>query len=358
MLRTVITGIGSYIPTDIKTNKNFLSNDFYNEDKSHIETDSSEIVDKFRIITGIEERRYASEDLNTSDIGTIAAKEAIAESQVDVETLDQVIVAHNFGNVVKNTNQTDILPSLASRVKHNIGIRNPKCVAYDILFGCPGWVQGLIQADCYMKAGIAKKCLVVGAETLSRVLDMHDRDSMIYSDGAGACVVEYKEVDEESGPGILSHTTMSHCIDEAFYLFFGESNFPGSDPGKRYLKMKGRKVYEYAMKNVPSAMKECIDKAGIDLKDLTKIFLHQANEKLDEGIVKALYKLYNLPVIPEFIMPMNIHMLGNSSVATVPTLFDMVRKGKIEGHSIKKGDIVLFASVGGGMNINAVCYRI
>ena len=220
MLRTVITGIGSYIPTDIKTNKNFLSNDFYNEDKSHIETDSSEIVDKFRIITGIEERRYASEDLNTSDIGTIAAKEAIAESQVDVETLDQVIVAHNFGNVVKNTNQTDILPSLASRVKHNIGIRNPKCVAYDILFGCPGWVQGLIQADCYMKAGIAKKCLVVGAETLSRVLDMHDRDSMIYSDGAGACVVEYKEVDEESGPGILSHTTMSHCIDEAFYLFF------------------------------------------------------------------------------------------------------------------------------------------
>ena len=81
MLRTVITGIGSYIPTDIKTNKNFLSNDFYNEDKSHIETDSSEIVDKFRIITGIEERRYASEDLNTSDIGTIAAKEAIAESK-------------------------------------------------------------------------------------------------------------------------------------------------------------------------------------------------------------------------------------------------------------------------------------
>ena len=151
---------------------------------------------------------------------------------------------------------------------------------------------------------------------------------------------------------------MSHCLDEAFYLYFGASNHPNSDPNLRYLKMKGRKVYEYAMKNVPSAMKECIDKACIDIKDIKKIFIHQANEKLDEGIIKALYKLYDTQVLPEFIMPMNIHMLGNSSVATVPTLFDMVRKGKIEGHSIKKGDIVLFASVGGGMNINAVCYRI
>jgi 3-oxoacyl-[acyl-carrier-protein] synthase-3 len=357
MFRTVITGIGSYIPTDIKTNRNFLTNDFYNLDKTHIDTEASELVDKFKQITGIEERRYVPSDMNTSDIGTIAAKEAIIESKIDIETLDQIIVAHNFGNVLKHTIQSDILPSLAARVKHNLGIRNPKCVAYDILFGCPGWIQGLIQADCFMKAGIAKKCLVVGAETLSRVVDIYDRDSMIYSDGAGACIVEYKDV-EENGCGILSHTTMSHTYDEAFYLYFGESNHPNADPRLRYLKMKGRKVYEYAMKNVPSAMKECIDQAGVDIKDLTKIFLHQANEKLDEGIAKALFKLYGLNVTPEFIMPMNIHMLGNSSVATVPTLFDMVRKGKIEGHVLKPGDIVLFASVGGGMNINAVCYRL
>jgi 3-oxoacyl-[acyl-carrier-protein] synthase-3 len=357
MFRTVITGIGSYIPTDIKTNRNFLMNEFYNEDKSHIKTDPSEIVDKFQQITGIEERRYVPSNLNTSDIGTIAAREAIAESQSDIESIDQIIVAHNFGNVLKDTNQTDLLPSIAARIKHNLGIRNPKCVAYDVLFGCPGWIQGLIQAHCFMKAGVAKKCLVVGAETLSRVIDMYDRDSMIYSDGSGACVVEYKDVDEDDG-GILSHTTVSHTLEEAFYLYFGVSNLPGADPNLRYLKMKGRKVYEYALSNVPSAMKECIDMAGIDIKDITKIFIHQANEKLDESIVKALYKLYGLKEIPEFIMPMNIHMLGNSSVATVPTLFDMVRKGEIEGHSIKKGDIVLFASVGGGMNINAVCYRV
>lgn len=121
--------------------------------------------------------------------------------------------------------------------------------------------------------------------------------------------------------------------------------------------MKGRKIYEYAIKHVPSAMKECLDKAGVDIKDISMIFIHQANEKLDEAIIKTLYKLYGIDKIPENTMPMNIHKLGNSSVATVPTLFDTVRKGRLEGFSLKKGDVVLFASVGAGMNINAVCYR-
>lgn len=357
MFRTVITGIASYVPTHIKTNQNFLTNDFYNEDKIQIQSASSDVVDKFKQITGITERKYVSVDLNTSEIGFIAAKEALKESKIDIETLDHIIFAHNFGNVVKDTHQSDFLPSLASRVKHHLGISNPRCVAYDVIFGCPGWIQGLIQADCYMKAGIAKKCLVIGAETLSRVLDIYDRDSMIYSDGAGACVAEYMDV-EDNGSGILSHTTMSHCKDEAYYLFFGESNHPNEDPKLRYLKMKGRKVYEYALKNVPSAMKECIEKAGIEIQDIKTIFIHQANEKLDEAIIKALYKLYDIPKVPDFVMPMNIHKYGNSSVATVPTLYDMVRKGELEGHSIEKGDIVLFASVGGGMNINAICYRV
>ena len=121
--------------------------------------------------------------------------------------------------------------------------------------------------------------------------------------------------------------------------------------------MKGRKVYEYAMKYVPEAMKDCLDKAEVDIKDLKKVFIHQANEKMDEGIIKALYKLYGIRNIPENIMPMSIHKLGNSSVATVPTLFDMVRKNKFPEHQLLKGDIILFASVGAGMNINAICYR-
>jgi 3-oxoacyl-[acyl-carrier-protein] synthase III len=355
-IRTIITGSGCYIPPVIKTNRDFAAQTFYGEDASRIETPTEEIVTKFQDITGIEERRYAAEEMNSSDMATLAARQAIEDSGVNPEELDQIIVAQNFGNVLKHTIQTDVLPALASRVKHDLGIKNPNCVAYDILFGCPGWVQGVIQADTYFKAGAAKKALVIGTETLSRVIDVYDRDSMIFSDGAGATILEAQEVDEQ-GPGILSWSVQSHCVDEAYYLYLGKSNFPGSDPRVRYIKMKGRKVYEYAMQHVPAAMKDCLDKAGVSISDVKKVFIHQANEKMDEGIIRRLFKLYNLKEIPEHIMPMSIHKLGNSSVATVPTLFDMVKRGLWDNHDLHAGDIVLFASVGAGMNINAICYR-
>jgi 3-oxoacyl-[acyl-carrier-protein] synthase-3 len=355
MQRTIITGTGSYIPTEVVSNRDFTVHNFYAEDHQRIETAPQEVVEKFRQITGIAERRYASPHLNASDIATIAAQAAIEDSGVDPETLDQIIVAHNFGNVVKHTIQTDAVPSLASRIKHNLKIQNPRCIGYDILFGCPGWVQGLIQADAFFKAGIAKKALVIGTETLSRVIDRYDRDSMIFSDGAGATVVEYKEAGEA---GLLSSSALSHTTEEAYYISLGQSYFPGSDPRIRYIKMKGRKVYEYAIKHVAEAMKECLDKAGVDIHQLKKIFIHQANEKMDEGIIRVLYKLYGIRDVPGDIMPMSIHWLGNSSVATVPTLYDLTRKGKVDGHQLSEGDIILFASVGAGMNINAVCYKV
>jgi 3-oxoacyl-[acyl-carrier-protein] synthase-3 len=147
-------------------------------------------------------------------------------------------------------------------------------------------------------------------------------------------------------------------LDELDYLHLGKSNYPESDPRIRFIKMKGRKVYEYAIKNVPNAMKECIDKAGLHLSDVKKIFIHQANEKLDEAIVRELYKLYEMTEIPNDLMPMNIQKLGNSSVATIPTLYSMVLKGEMEGFNVNSGDIILFASVGAGMNINAICYQV
>jgi 3-oxoacyl-[acyl-carrier-protein] synthase III len=355
-IRTVITGTGCYIPEVIKTNQDFIKQDFYVEDARQATTTSQEIVDKFQEITGIEERRYVNDDMNSSDMATIAARLAIEDSGINPEELDQIILAHNFGNVIKNTIQTDVLPALASRVKHDLGIKNPNCVAYDILFGCPGWVQGVIQADTYFKAGVAKKALVIGTETLSRVIDIYDRDSMIFSDGAGASVLEAKP-DNETSSGILSWSVQSHCIDEAYYLYLGKSNFPDADSRIRYIKMKGRKVYEYAMLHVPAAMKDCLEKAAISINEVKKVFIHQANEKMDEGIIRRLFKLYGLKDIPEHIMPMSIHKFGNSSVATIPTLFDLVTKGKLDDHNLRPGDIVLFASVGAGMNINAVCYR-
>lgn len=354
-MRSIITGTGAYIPTIVKTNRDFMVNEFYDEKHEKIELAPEVIARKFESITGIQERRYASADLQCSDMAALAAEEAIKDAGCSREEIDQIIVAHNFGDVIKHTIQTDAVPSIASRVKHKLGIVNPNCVAYDVLFGCPGWVQGMIQAHAFLQVGMAKRCLVIGAEALSRVLDPHDRDSMIFADGAGASIIELKDSTQS---GILSMSAQSHCMDELDYLHLGKSNFPESDPRIRYVKMRGRKVYEYAIKHVPLAMKDCIDKAGVSINQIKKIFIHQANEKLDEAIVRELYKLYGETEMPQHLMPMNIHKLGNSSVATIPTLYNMVKNGEMNGYQIAEGDVVLFASVGAGMNINAVCYRV
>jgi 3-oxoacyl-[acyl-carrier-protein] synthase-3 len=348
-----ITGTGSYIPTEVISNKDFSSHVFLNEDGTSFPLTNDVITEKFHGITGIQERRYASDTLTTSDMATIAAKKAIENANIDPETLDYIIFAHNFGDVKKGAIQGDMLPSLASKTKHNLGIKNPKCVAYDVLFGCPGWVEGVIQATAFIKAGMAKKCLVIGAETLSRVVDPHDRDSMIYSDGAGATILE---ASEEKG-GVLAHESASFTYDEANYLFFGNSFNKTHDPNVRYIKMHGRKIYEFALSNVPKAMAECLDASGIKINQIKKILIHQANEKMDEAIIQRFYKLYN-QTAPEGIMPMTIHRLGNSSVATVPTLYDAMLKGEIENQEIHKGDIILFASVGAGMNVNAIVYQV
>jgi 3-oxoacyl-[acyl-carrier-protein] synthase-3 len=285
-------------------------------------------------------------------MAAIAGNLAVADSKIDRETLDLIIVAHNFGDISCRGIQSDAMPSLANRVKHQLGIRSPACMAFDIIFGCPGWLMGVMQAEAWFKAGMAKKALVIGAETLSRVIDRYDRDSMIFSDGAGAIVMERRD----GSCGILSCCAASHSMEEINYLFMGNSYEPESDPDMKFLKMKGRKVYEYALKYVPEAMRACLDKSGASIGELKKIFLHQANEKMDESIVELFYQSYGLEA-PKDIMPMCIHYLGNSSVATIPTLFDLVRKGRYSDHSLEPGDLVMFASVGAGMNINALCYR-
>jgi 3-oxoacyl-[acyl-carrier-protein] synthase-3 len=121
--------------------------------------------------------------------------------------------------------------------------------------------------------------------------------------------------------------------------------------------MNGRKIYEYSLLYVPNAMKVALDKSGIPIGDLKKIIIHQANEKMDEAIVQRFYRLYQMKADLATIMPMNIQTLGNSSVATVPTLYNMILKGQIDNHKIQKNDILIFASVGAGMNINAFVYK-
>ncbi len=347
-----ITGSGSYLPEIVVSNLDFSNHLFMNEDGTPFAYSNETVIGKFKGITGIEERRYAEPSIITSDMAYLASDKAIKNAGIDPESLDYIIVAHNFGDIKSGTIQSDAVPCLAARVKNKLQIQNPKCVAFDILFGCPGWIEGMLQAYALIKSGMAQKCLVIGAEALSRVVDPHDRDSMIYADGAGATILEASD----ENCGILSYESASYTYTEKEYLFYGKSYNTNLDPDVFYIKMHGRKIYEFALSNVPTAMKSCLEKSGIAIEEVKKILIHQANEKMDEAIINRFYKLYN-QTPPQGIMPMSINFLGNSSVATIPTLYDLLVNNQLENHEIKKGDVLLFASVGAGMNINAFVYR-
>ena len=354
---SVITGTGCFIPTKKMKNEDFISNEFFDTSGEKISKSNQEIIDKFKEITTIAERRYATEGLTTSDIAFHAAEEAIESANIDKETLDYVIVAHNFGEVRPNNRRSDFVPCLAARVKYKLGIKNPNTVAYDVIFGCPGWLQAMIQANYYIKSGDAKRILVIGAEILSRVSDPHDRDTMLYADGAGATILEGRESDTPIG--ILSHSTRSDTFTHSKMLFLGKSYNPEYEKkNDLFLKMNGRRLYQYALETVPQAMKACIEKSNVPIRDIKKVLIHQANGKMDDAILKRLYALYDISEIPEKIMPMTIDYLGNSSVATIPTLLNLILKGKMEDHEVHAGDNLVFASVGAGMNINALVYRV
>jgi 3-oxoacyl-[acyl-carrier-protein] synthase-3 len=353
---SVIVGTGSCIPSRAIPNEAFLANRFFLDyGKPVAPEENAKIVSKFQEITEIAERRYVSDDLLTSDIAADAAEKALRSGDIDPETLDYVIVAHNFGDVSSKNPRSDFVPTLAARVKQALRVANPECIAYDLPFGCPGWVQALIQADYFLRSGDAQRALVVGAEVLSRVSDPHDRDSMIYSDGAGAAVVEARTGHERVG--ILAHAARSDTLEHARLLWMGKSYAPDFADDRLFLKMHGRKLYEYALTTVPGVVRQSLERAGLTLGDVHKVLIHQANGKMDEAILKRLFKLYGVREIPPDIMPMTIARLGNSSVATVPTLLDLIRRGELEGHALKSGDIAVFASVGAGMNVNSVVYR-
>jgi len=353
---TKITGTGSYLPTRVITNDYFNNYTFFDPStKKPFEKSNEEIIQKFKEITNISERRWISDDLHNSDMAAFAIKDACDSSGIDIETLDFIIVAHNFGDVDPDSTRVDILPSLANRVKAKLNIKNPICICHDIISGCPGWTQGMITADAYIRSGMAKKGVVVGTDVLSRISDPHDRDTMIYADGAGATIVE--AVESEVPTGILSHSSRSDSVNFWNLLTNGNSFNPDFVGNDQFIKMYGHKLYVYALTYVPGVVKDSLDKAGLQLGDIKKVLIHQANEKMDEAILKNVFKLYHEKEIPEGIMPMTIEKLGNSSTATVPTLLDFIVKGKLEGQKISEGEHIILCSVGAGMNINSIVYK-
>ena len=353
MPSTIIIGSGSYLPPRVIGRDHFLDSEFYTDAGDRINKPNGEVIDKFVEITEIETRRYVDDSQLNSDLGLAAAKEAIYDAAIDPEQLDYIIYASNFGEVSEGT-RSNFMPTMAARVKSKLGIKNRKCITYDMIFGCPGWVEAMVMANHLVKANAAKLILVIGSETLSRVTDPYDRNSMIFADGAGAVVV--KATDEEN-VGIIAHNTICDNDVELTYLENAPSLNKDADQFPLYVRMQGRKIYEYALKNVPVAIKSTIESAGLTIDDIDKILLHQANAKMDHAIIERLMKLYDKPEYDLAIAPMTIQYLGNSSVATVPTMYDLIIKNEMKGHQFKEKGNIVFASVGAGMNINCIVYR-
>jgi 3-oxoacyl-[acyl-carrier-protein] synthase-3 len=353
---TTIIGTGSYIPEVLLKNEDFNDHRFFDpQSRQLINKTNKEIIEKFVEITNIEERRWGRKDQVTSDLGALAAKDALESSGIDPNTLDFIIVGHNFGDMEYDTQQSKLIPNVSARVKELLNIIKPSIVAFDVLAGCPGWVQALIVANSFIKSGTYKRGLVIGADMTSRVGDPYDRDLMLFADGAGAVIVEATE--SETPVGILSHAERTDAVEWSQLLIQGPSLNPDHDQTKRYIRMQGHKVYVYALQYVPGIAMEALQKAGLELSDVKKVLIHQANEKMDEAICQRLMKLYKTKGSTKNIMPMTINKLGNTSAATIPTMYDLIKKNKLEGHTIESGDNIIFTSVGAGMNINAVIYR-
>ena len=353
MPNSIIIGSGSYIPTKIISRKDFHDSIFYTDEGERIDKPIEEIIQKFVEITEIENRRYLEDDEFNSDLGFRAAQKAIEDAKIDTETLDYIIYASNFGDI-DHDGRSNFMPSMSSRLKNKLKIKNRRCINYDMIFGCPGWVEAMVLADTLIKAKKAKLILVVGAETLSRITDAFDRNKMIFADGAGAVVVK---ATEEKNVGIISDVTVCDNSEELNYLEHAPSLKKDEDRKRLYIRMHGRKIYEYALKNVPDAIKETIDKAGLGIDDIDKILIHQANAKMDYAMISRLFKLYGKTNYDHSVAPMTIQQLGNSSVATIPTMFDMIRKGEMKDQKFAEKGNIVFASVGAGMNINAMVYR-
>lgn len=352
---SVITGAGSYLPEKKMTNQDFLEAEFLYESGERIPKSNRLIIEKLRQISGIRERRYVEDGQDTAQMAAIAGERAIANAGLDKEQIDGIILAHNFGNIPPGAVQGHLIPNLAAITKGRMGLQNPACFAFDILYGCPGWLQGLILAHQHLVTEQLNHVLVIGVEVITRILDPHDLDTMLFGDGAGAVVLSREESDTKRG--ILSYQAVSHCNEELEFLKMGDS-YNKDAPEALHPKMQGKKVYRYAVEQLPVLASNCLEKAGIPLGDVSKFLFHQANEKMILAIADALFKRQGLKGDLEKLVPLTINFTGNSSVATIPTLLDLILRKELPPHEINSDDILVLASVGAGMHANVMVYRV
>ena len=313
---TTITGTGMYVPDRVLTNADLMK---------IVDTSDEWIVER----TGIRERRIAAPDQASSDLALIACQRALAMADVDPADVDHLILA--------TTTPDRILPSCACTVQKQLGAT--RAAAYDMFAACTGFVFGLGIARGLIGAGLAERILVVGVETLSRIVDYTDRNTcVLFGDGAGAVLLEPSE------PGAGLHAVDMHSdgeLGEVLEVPAGISRNPASDhtvaAKEHFIRMQGKKLYPFAVRSMEEATRRCVETAGWDPSEIDLLIPHQANLRIIEAVRERL----ELPAEKVYV---NIDRYGNTSSASIPIALDeCVRAGRL-----KPGDKLGLAAFGGG----------
>jgi len=320
MIKSVITGWGSYLPEKVLTN----------EDLEKLVETSDEWITKR---TGIKERRIADDSETTSDLCTKAAEKAIAKSGLDKNDIDLIIVA--------TTTPDYTFPSTAVIVQNKLGITS-QCPAFDMQAVCCGFVYALATADNYIKAGMYKNILVIGGETMSRVIDWTDRGSCIlFGDGSGALVLS---ASENTDRGILSNHMHS---DGCFIDMLKTTGGPSSSDKVGKISMSGNDVFKMAVNLISDSIEEALAKNNLTVEDVDYFVPHQANLRIINGVAKKVG-------LPQETVVINIEKVGNTSAASIAiALSESLESGKI-----KQGDLVIIEALGGGLTWASSLIRI
>lgn len=318
-MKTRIAGTGHFLPKNVVTN----------DDLAKIMDTSDEWISSR---TGIRERRLATEE-TTASMSAEAAKLALADAGISAQDIDLIILA--------TVSADHMTPSTACEVQAAIGA--DKAVAFDVNAACSGFLFALQMADTYIKQGVYKHALIIGAETLSKIMDWNDRSTcVLFGDGAGAAVVCAAE---DESQGLASLTLGSDGAKGMVLAGINRSNnnpYVKTDIGPHYIHMDGQEVYKFAVTTVPASIEKVLDEAGLTCEDIKYFVLHQANIRILQSVSKRLKVSMDK-------FPISLDHCGNMSAASVPVLLDEVnRKGML-----KKGDKIVLAGFGGGLTWGA-----
>ena len=322
MIRSVIIGSGAAQPRNVVTNADL---------EKRVDTSDEWIQQR----TGIKQRYIAEPDETTASLGEAAARAAMKDAGVEVEDIDLIILATSTPN---NT-----FPASAVDIQNRLGMKHG--AAFDMQAVCSGFVFALTTADVYIKAGQAKRILVIGSETFSRILDWEDRTTcVLFGDGAGAVVVESQEgVGLSNDRGVLtSHLRSDGSHKEKLYVDGG----PSTTQTVGHLRMQGKEVFKHAVAMITDVIEAAFDATGLTADDIDWFIPHQANKRIIDASAKKL-KIDPTKVV------LTVDQHGNTSAASIPLAIDVA----VADGRLKKGDLVLLEAMGGGFTWGAVLVR-